>query len=201
MKRYRGDLKLELVRKAVHILSGVIIVLGVQGGIISPLLLGIIILFLGAAIFYNLQAERELLTKILSINRADARIPGLDVLFYFIGCWLVLVTFDRTIAFASILILAFGDSIAHLFSVRFGATQTFLTRTTYLEGTIAGIIAATLAAWLYVPLLAALVASAFAMIVEAGELHISNHHVDDNLTIPIVAAVTLWIISLAFPFV
>jgi phytol kinase len=198
--RYRGTFKLELVRKLGHVLTGIFLVLLVQSGLLPVPVLGLLILLFAALILYNVKEEKELLTKILSINRIDAKIPGLEILSFFIGCWLVLVLFSREIAFAAILILAFGDSVAHLVSRRFGATQTFMTKTTYLEGTIAGIVAGTLAAWSYVPLLPALLASVAAMIVEAGELRIGDHHIDDNFLIPLIAAATLWVISLAFPF-
>jgi dolichol kinase len=198
--RQQYDFRLELIRKLFHILGGIFIVLLFQARILTVPLAGLIILLIAAVVLYNFRAERELLTKILSLNRADMRIPGLDVLAYLVGCWLVLAIFPSRIAFAAILILAFGDAVAHLVSRSFGATQTFMTKSTYLEGTIAAIIAATLAAWVYVPFLAALIASAVAMIVEAGELRIGDHYIDDNLVIPLVAGVTLWVITLAFPF-
>jgi dolichol kinase len=206
MRRRHNNFKLELLRKFFHVLTGVLIVLLFQGGILSIPLFGLLTLLLSAVVLYNFRAEKELLTKVLSINRADAKVPGLDVLAYFFGCWIVLAAtvllpgFTLQMAFASILVLALGDSVAHIFSVRFGATETFITRTTYLEGTIAGIIAATLAAWLYVPFIPALIAASVALIVEAGELHIADHHLDDNLVVPVVAGLVLWVISLGFPF-
>jgi dolichol kinase len=198
--RQQYNFRLELIRKLVHVLGGIFIVLLFQAGILTVPLAGLIILLMAAVVLYNFRAERELLTKLLSLNRADMRVPGLDILAYLLGCWLVLAIFPRNIAFAAILVLAFGDAVAHLVSKSFGATQTFVTRTTYLEGTIAAIVAATLAAWVYVPFIAALLASAVAMIVEAGELRIRDHYVDDNLVIPLVAGATLWVIQLVFPF-
>jgi dolichol kinase len=199
--RYQGSITLELVRKVGHILTGVIIVLLFQAQILNVPLFGLLILVYAALLLFNLRYEKELLSRVISINRADRDIPGIDILAYFVGCWIVLALFDRHIAFASILILAFADAVAHLMSRSFGATHTFLTRTTYLEGTLAGIVAGTLAAWVYVNLVPALVASAVAMIIEAGELRIGSHHIDDNLTIPIVAACVLWVISLGFAIV
>jgi dolichol kinase len=197
--QYRGTFSLELVRKIVHILVGVLIVLGFNSHLLDLPLLFLILMLFAATVLYNLKAEIELLTNILSINRADATVPGLDILFYFIGCFIVLWLFPLQIASAAILILAFGDAIAHLISRSFGGTQTVLTKTTYLEGTIAGIVAGTLAAWLYVPLLPAFLASAASMLVEAGELNIENHHIDDNLVVPIVAALLLALLALIFP--
>jgi dolichol kinase len=198
---YKGSMKMEFVRKIVHIAVGVLIVLLFQARILDLYSFGLLILFYASVLLYNLRYEHEVLTRVLAINRADRAVPGLDILFYFVGCWLVLLVFPQSIACAAILILALADSIAHLVSRSFGATETFITKTTYLEGTIAGIVAGTLAGWVYVPFLAALVAATVAMVLEAGELRISDHHVDDNLVIPVAAAITLWIINLAFPFV
>lgn len=197
---YRGKFSLELIRKTIHVLTGIFIVIAFQAGILTLGILGILILMIAALIAYNFKAEKELLTHILAINRADAKVPGLSILAYLLGCWIVLALFEPKIAYASILILAFGDAMAHIISRSFGGTQTIITKTTYVEGTVAGIVAGTIVAWIYVALIPAIVASSAAMLVEAGELRIGSHHVDDNLTIPIVAGVTLWIISLIFPF-
>jgi dolichol kinase len=199
--RYRGSFGLELIRKIIHIFVGVVIVLLFNASILTIGTFGLLILLYASVILFNARYERELLTKIIAINRSDREVPGLDILAYFVGCWLVLVIFSQEIAFAAIMILAFADSIAHIMSRSFGATETFLTRTTYLEGTLAGIITGTLAAWIYVAFIPALIASTVAMVIEAGEMRIGNHHIDDNLTIPIAAAVTLWVISLGFAIV
>ena len=75
-----------------------------------------------------------------------------------------------------------------------------VTQHSYWYGTFAGAVAATLAAWLHVPFLPALIASCIAMFVEAGEVRIAEHHLDDNFTMPLVAGITLWVINYAFPF-
>ncbi len=195
--RQKSETQLEFIRKTVHILVGVIIVLGFNARILDLQIFGITILLLAAAILYNLKAERELLTNILSINRADAKIPGLEIFFYFIGCFIVLLLFPINIASASIMILAFGDAIAHLVSKNFNGS--LVSKKTYTEGTIFGAIAGTLAAWVYVPLIAAIIAATCAMIIEAGDLRIADHRVDDNLLIPLVSGTILWLLQYAIP--
>lgn len=200
-KRFRGSVRLEIMRKVVHVLTGLVIVLGIQTRLLDTMMLGIAILFLGALMLYNYKYEREALSRILSINRADAKLPGFSALAFFVGCWVVLSLFPQHIALAAILVLTVGDPIAHLIGSGFGATRVAVTRRSYLNGAIAGTVAGALAAWLYAPWYAALLASAAAMAIEAGELRIADHHVDDNLTIPIVSAVVLFIVWLAFPYV
>jgi dolichol kinase len=111
---------------------------------------------------------------------------------------LALVLFEQRFALAAIMILAFGDPLAHLISTGFGGTDAIVTERSYIYGTIGGALVGAFAAWAFVPFLPGLLASAAAMVVEAGEVRIADHHLDDNLTIPLVAGAVLWVISLAF---
>ena len=196
-----GNTRLEIVRKTVHVLVGALIVLGLASGILDVWLLALITAVVGGAVLYNAIWERELLSRALSVNRADAAAPGLDLLAYFFGCLAVVALFPSTIAFGAILILAIGDPLAHLFGTSFGGRAAAVTPTSYRLGFVAGTIGGALAAWVHVPLLPALLASASAMFVEAGELRIADHHIDDNLTIPLVAGLVLWVLwSIAIDF-
>lgn len=198
--RAHGSLREEIPRKAVHAGLGVFIVLLFHAEILSLPVYGLLTIVLGAAVFYNYTNEKELLMRVISINRPDAKVPGLDILAYFISTWLVLWLFPLEIAFAAIMILAFGDPLAHLVSRSFGATKTVVTPHSYRYGFLAGTLGGALAAWIpgYASLLPAIIASALAMFIEAGELRIAEHHIDDNFTIPIVAALVLWVIASAF---
>src|SRR5687768_2551217 len=106
----RRGLGMELVRKAAHVLTGVAIVVAVHTGLIDTALLGLLILLFMALLLYNIRYEQELLTRILSVNRADAKVPGLDILSFLLGCWIVLFLFDEHIAFAAIMVLSVGDA-------------------------------------------------------------------------------------------
>jgi len=179
-------------------MAGIFVVLLVQTGVLSASLLGLLVVVLGAFVLFNYKYEHELIAKVLGLNRADAQVPGLDVLAFFIGCWVVLVLFEQNIASAAIMILTFGDPVAHLISTGFGGKQATVTRTSYIEGTVAAIVVGSMAAWIYVSFLPALIAAAIAMFVESGELRIANHHIDDNFTIPVIAGIVLWVIGLVF---
>lgn len=196
--RVAKDMKLEIFRKSLHVLSGVVIVLLVHAGLLTVPVLGLLALVSAFLVLFNMRYEKELLTHILSINRADAKVPGIELVSYLFGSWIVLILFPQQIAFAAIMILAFGDPVAHLVSTGFGNVHATVSRQSYLYGTLAAIAAGTLAAWLpgYVRLFPAFIASLLAMLVEAGELRIAEHHIDDNFTIPLVAAAVLWVISL-----
>ncbi|MDD9953112.1 MAG: hypothetical protein OXR66_02145 [Candidatus Woesearchaeota archaeon] len=193
------NVQLELVRKLLHALGGVLVILLVKAGVLTLGILGLLIVVFAAIILVNCKYERELLTKILTINRADKNIPGMDVLSFALGCWIVLACLEQPLAFAAIMILSFGDPLAHLIGGGLGGRAT-TSRNRYLLGGAGGALAGTLGALMYVPFIPALLASVAAMTVEAGELRIANHHIDDNLTIPLVAGVVLWVINYAFPF-
>lgn len=200
-RSHGGSTKLELIRKAGHVLIGVGIAWGVASGVLDAWVLAFLTVVLGAIVLYNAFFEQELLARVLAINRADAEIPGLDLLAYFIGCLLAVALFPREIALGAILILAIGDPLAHMFSTSFGGRRAAVTAMSYRYGFLAGSLGGALAAWIHVPFFPALLAALAAMFVEAGELRIADHHIDDNLTIPLVAGLVLWILwSIAIDF-
>ena len=97
---------------------------------------------------------------------------------------------------ASIMVLALGDSISHLYGLHYGKTKHPFSKTKFLEGTIAGIIFGFIGAFVFLPWWEALLASLAAMIVEAIEIKIGTQQVDDNLIVPFVAGAVVWIVRL-----
>ena len=102
----------------------------------------------------------------------------------------------REVAMASIMILALGDSVSHLYGLHYGKINHPLSSTKFLEGTIAGFIAGFIGAFVFLPWHEAFFASLAAMIVEAVEIKIGTEQVDDNLIIPVVAGAVVWLIRL-----
>jgi len=121
------------------------------------------------------------------------KFPGKGILFFTAGCLIVLKLFSLKIALASIAILTFGDSISHLIGI-IGKRKNFLDPTKNAEGTIAGILSATIFASFFVPLLYAFIASAVAMIAETISFKLEGDNVDDNLIIPLVAGTILYLL-------
>ena len=124
------------------------------------------------------------------------RFPGKGMIFYLIGSFISLLLFPKEVAMASILVLAFGDSISHIYGLHYGRIKHPLSKTKFFEGTIAGFIAGFLGALAFLPLNEAFFASLAAMIVEAIEIKIGTEQVDDNLIIPVVAGTVVWAIRL-----
>ncbi len=116
---------------------------------------------------------------------------GWGALWYCVGSFLTIVIFPRDIALAAILILACGDSISTYIGRFYGRIPHFLNKRKMIEGTIAGIVFATLGAWIFVPLFPAFVASFIAMNAEA--FHWRKYELNDNLLLPLLAGFILWL--------
>jgi len=124
------------------------------------------------------------------------KFPGKGIIFYFIGTYISLLLFPKDIAMASIMVLALGDSISHLYGLHYGKIKHPLSKTKFLEGTIAGVIFGFIGALVFLPWWEAFFASLAAMIAEAIEIKIGAQQVDDNLIVPFVAGAAVWLARL-----
>src|SRR3989338_7398025 len=177
-------------------------------------------IFLGVAIvallMYNLIGKKTILAGILIglilshlsrktkipvihnlLQRFERReelkkFPGKGILFYLIGVYIALLLFPKETAMASIMVLALGDSISHIYGLHYGKTKHPLSKTKFLEGTMAGFIAGFIGAFVFLPWNEAFFASLAAMIVEAIEIKIGAQQVDDNLRVPFGAGAAVW---------
>ena len=187
----------ELNRQLFHIFLGMaIVVLLIYGFIGYDTILVIIIL--GFLLSYLCRSVKisiihELLQK---FERKDElkKFPGKGIIFYFIGVYIALLLFPREIAMASILVLALGDSVSHIYGVHYGKIKHPFSKTKFLEGTIAGLIAGFIGAFVFLPWHEAFFASLTAMIVESVEIKIGTEQADDNLIIPFAAGAAVWLV-------
>ena len=179
---------LELRRQAFHLLLGIVIVALVNYYILNLrillfiLLIGIIISFLTN--YFEIPGIQWFLDK---FDRKNG--TGFGVITYFIGVVIVLGFFRKDIALASILILAFGDSFCHL--GRFGKIKNPLNKEKLIEGLTIGVIAATIAASFFVSVYIAFIGSLIAMILESLDLKIRGIVLDDNILVPLSAAIVM----------
>jgi len=191
--------KFEIKRQLFHIFLGLVIVALLKYGIIGKeiiltvLIIGVVISFLSRSM--KIPIIHQLLQKFERKEEIE-KFPGKGVIFYFIGAYISISLFSKDIALASIMILALGDSVSHLFGLHFGKIKHPLSKTKFLEGTIAGFFAGFLGALIFVGLTEAFFASLIAMIFEAIEIKIGAEQVDDNLIMPFVAGAAVWIVRL-----
>ncbi len=191
---------LEVRRQIFHALLGILIAYFVAVGFIDALVVFILIV---AGIGISLLAK-EIDIPVISwflrnFERPEhlRKFPGKGAIFFLVGVFIVLaLPFGRNTAAASIMILALGDSFSHVVGRYYGRIEHPLNRKIKLEGTVAGIFAGFLGAALFVPLPHAFLASLLAMIAEAVEFRINEREADDNIIVPVVAALAIFFLGL-----
>jgi len=110
-------------------------------------------------------------------------------IFFAVGIMLALLLFPQPISYASIAIFTLGDASATLFGKTMGSHVFFYNKSKKVEGTFLGFLLALLGASVFVNPLKALAGAATGMIVESLPTPLN-----DNITIPLVAGLTLLLI-------
>lgn len=186
--------EMEYRRQAMHLTVGVTIVLLLYFGILHTWLLAFLIPVSYAIISLLKQRKLPFLERILLVFERQhhfEKFPGRGSLCFLIGSFFASLFYSQPVALASILILAFGDSITNIAGGYFGRLPLFYNPKKNIEGPAAGALIAALAASIFVPLPYALVASIIAMFVETLPLRVGPWEIDDNITIPVVAGLVL----------
>lgn len=191
----------EINRKVAHALFGVLLVILLMFESIGAL--HILVLLIISIIISLLSKKYKIpvvswLMLYFERDKNIKKFPAKGVVFYLIGVLFVIYFFPSDIARAAILILAFADSTSYLIGTTFGKTPHPFTKKKFFEGFIAGTIVGSLAATIFIPWHEALIASFFAMVAEGIEMKIGLEDVDDNLAMPITAAIVIWLMRILF---
>jgi phytol kinase len=188
------DYAFEIRRAVFHMCLGLTIAIAIYFGWVDWKFLAIL---LAVGLLISLISRKQNLPMITwfleKFERKDAW-PGKGAIYYLAGALTVVVLFPKEIALASIMILAFGDSIAHLFGSFFGKVPHPWNTYKMIEGTIMGFLAGAIASSVFVPWQYALIASGVAMLIEGFELKFRSRSVDDNLLVPLVSGIVLWLL-------
>ncbi|MFH1653368.1 MAG: hypothetical protein ABIE74_04855 [Pseudomonadota bacterium] len=195
--------KLELRRQFFHMLFGVGLVVLINVGILN---FEIILILLLLGIVLSILSKRMKIPIVhwflQRFEREDhlKKFPGKGVIFYLLGTAIIYGLFihrpeGKNIIMASIMILALGDS-APLFVRHIARIRHPLNDKKFLEGAILGAFLGFIGAVIFVHPLEALIASSVAMFVEGIEIKLGMAEVDDNITIPFVAALVIWLVRL-----
>ncbi|MEM3374540.1 MAG: SEC59/DGK1/VTE5 family protein [Candidatus Woesearchaeota archaeon] len=188
----------EIRRKIFHVFSGITITLLINNIeknilLVSLIILLVIAIILSVIVKYLKPSIITYLLKLFDKPKDFEKFPGKGAIYFLIGTLITIFFFEKNIASASIMILTFGDPFAHIIARYYGKTKLIINEKKVLEGTIAGIIAGTIAASLFIPWQIAFFGSCFGMIAEAIELEFLNW--DDNFYIPVVAGFVITIIK------
>ena len=189
----------ELRRELIHIIVGILIVLGVLYLPYAQFIGFIVLLFGGFFSFLCSRYEIPFFSSALCLleRECNKKFPGKGVIFFFISALLSLQLFERDIALASIIILTFADPVSHFIGSNFGKTF-LINKRKYIEGSIAGILVGSIFAGFFVNIFIAFLGCFVAMFIEAAEIAMGGEKVDDNLFIPLVAGTVMHLLQLRF---
>lgn len=190
--------KFELRRQITHFMVGCTIVFLLRLQLLNAEILFIILILGGLlSLIHKYYHPLPFLTWILlKLERPEnlKRFPGKGSFFLVLGSLLTVIFFRRDIALAAISIMAVGDALTILIGTYFGKIVNPLNPNKHLEGTVIAIIASTLAAFFFVDFQMAFFGSLIAIIVESVAVRFLPRYVDDNLVVPLVAALAMtWI--------
>jgi dolichol kinase len=192
---------LELKRKILHILIGIIGLVLLIFHIITPLIIFIVLVIGIITSLLSLKYNMPIICYFLDNcerEKDKKELPGRAVIFGVTSSLLVLKLFSENIALASIAILVFGDPISHLIGRALGKTNSIINPKKNIEGNIAGGLISSLFAMFFVPIPMAIAGSLIAMISELVMIKIQEIQLDDNLIIPLTAGTTMLLIKLFF---
>lgn len=185
-------MQVEVRKKAVHIMLGIGFVYLLAYGFVNIWLFVLLVpLFLLA-----IQMRKHSRHWDAFMSRFDRRDKkgGVGATWFLLGVLLVWLIFHdhlRLVA-ASVMILTFGDAASSIVGRRFGENPNPLNRRKLIEGTAAGVFCAFIGAWFFVNWVAAFIGAVAAMIIETMDFRYRIYTVDDNLIMPLIAAVAMY---------
>ncbi len=188
----------EAGRQCLHAALGMIIVLLVYFNLLRPFGLFLIVVISGMISILHKRVRLPFFSWFLNAFEREGQksFPGKGMFFIFVGSLLAVQLFERDIALASIMVLALGDSVSHIFGAQFGRLRNILNGKSkkLLEGTLAGAVAGFAGAVLFVPVPEAFLGSLGAMIAEVVKIDFNDTTLDDNLIVPLVAGTVMLLV-------
>ena len=188
----------EFRRQTFHLIAGFSCVFMHWIGLLRLRYLGIL-LIVGAIVSYISQ-RRSIPVVSYFLERfdrpRDKKFPGRGAFYFCLSVFIIFALFNGpyiSIAYAAILILAVGDSFNHYVAPRFHEKVIPWNNRKLLSGLLIGILAGTFSAQFFVPWKVGLIACSLALLVETCEWRVGKYYLDDNLTVPLVAAFTMYL--------
>jgi len=206
----RAALKGEVERQFIHLFTGITLILLIRaaGDMALPLLLFLLALYVTSSVAIILdKLPLRLSTFLCRWGRPSKQnIPLKGTIMLLCGITLSFLLFPEEIVYASIAIVAFGDSIATAVGVLVGRHKLPYSKEKTVEGTVSGIVAAFLSSLLFVTPVQALIGAAGGMLLESiiglqtiRELNsqiIFKFFFNDNFLIPLFSGLLMYIVGL-----
>ncbi|HEX9804155.1 MAG TPA: phosphatidate cytidylyltransferase [Candidatus Dojkabacteria bacterium] len=193
--------KKELIRQAVHLVAGIIGVINIRYSIIP---IGYVLLIYAAVIvlfiFLNLVVDDPLkIHRIVRVFERKNGMIGQGVVTLF-SAYIILhfaSFFDDKAFYASLssmLIVSVGDSASTFFGIFLGGQKLPYNSRKTINGLVGGIISSFLSVLIFINILPALVTTSIAMFAESLDLKILKFRLDDNLLIPTISFILLYLV-------
>jgi dolichol kinase len=179
----------ELGRGIVHILFGIAFVILIIFDLLKVWHLAVLVSVALILAFLSREIRVPLVSFFLhNFERRDARLPGKNFIFFLAGILLAFALFPKDVCLASIAILTFADPVSHFIGENFGRISIFGKN---IEGHLAGFIAGSLFAIMFVKPLLAFIGCFFGVLAELITIKIQEVKIDDDLVIPVVAGLAM----------
>lgn len=203
------SLKGEVERQIIHLFTGItlILLIRVAGDTALAILLLLLSIYVTASVvLMTNKLPLSLSTFLCRWGRLSKQtIPLKGTFLLLCGITLTLILFPEQIVYASIAIVAFGDSVATAVGVLLGKHKLPYSEKKTVEGTVSGIIAASLASSLFVTPVQALIGSVGGMLLESvidlQTIHEFNSQMifkfflNDNILIPLFSGLLMFIVG------
>ena len=205
----RSSLKGEVERQLIHLLTGITLILLIRTA--GDMALAVLLLLLA---FYATISVVIILNKLpLSLSAFLCRwgrpskqtIPFKGTILLLCGITISFILFPEEIVYASIAVVAFGDSVATAIGVLIGRHKLPYSENKTVEGTVSGIIAAFLASSFFVTPVQALLGSVGGLLLESiidlqtirefNSQMIFKFFLNDNFLIPLFSGLLMFIIG------
>lgn len=187
-------MKKHIERKALHFLFGVFIVLLMISNFYVELILFVLLIFGIVMSFVLNKFKIPILSFLVHKLSKKNEFPGQGLVIFNLSALIVYLIFPVKIAIASIIILSIIDPIGLLIGLKYGKIKVPFNKNKHIEGRIIGAILCTIILSFMFNFIAALITSIFAIIFESLDVNIKKHKVDDNLTVPLISAIVLYIL-------
>lgn len=207
----KAALKGEVERQLIHLLTGVILILLIRaaGDMALPVLLLLLVFY--AAISIAILREKlplPLSTFLCRWGRPSKQtIPLKGTILLLCGIVLSFILFPEEIVYASIAVVAFGDSVATAAGVLIGRHRLLYSGDKTVEGTVSGIVAAFSASLFFVTPTQAFTGATGGMLLESvigmqtirqfNSQMIFKFFFNDNFLIPLFSGLLMFIVGLS----
>jgi dolichol kinase len=198
---FRSDL--HLVRKAWHMIMGLVIVYYYMAGTSRSTA----IMILGSVLGFDLIMEstrlrsaafNEKLMRFWAPFMRSHEVSQMSTVPHYLSSVIIAIAiFPKPVALLSILYLACGDPIASLFGILYGHRGPRMACGKTFIGTMAGVLACSLLTFVYLKTLSISDGTVLALSVvgglAGGMAELLPFEVDDNFTIPVISGFVLWL--------